>query len=298
MRTLKFNVEPNQPNYVSSRGGNNGLFNTLYRGYSHHIPITISPDDVLNTITCLWAKYITINAEKFRDEFVNHKDKKELIYISGGSYSEGRHQEFLSGLTDLVREDQSSENTQWFDIAFSTTTETDVLIRSCCLLASQKEYYDYGIRLLCGFPEINLTGDVHDWCMLALAISNMPTFDDGMAQWKSDLEDVLEMFCISDEKEPNEDWWQSAITGESYGSGPQTITAGWAKVFNPIDEAGHWLNPKIETKNILNLEVDFEVKVNDNGEEFTLEFRAGVTDVESVDGRTIQPNKFLEHKKK
>ena len=73
-----FSIEPRKPEKYVERQiqgyeKTNGLFRALELGYSAHIPVAIRPDDVLNTIGCIWAKYIVLNAERFRDFFVDHE---------------------------------------------------------------------------------------------------------------------------------------------------------------------------------------------------------------------------------
>ena len=46
--------------------------------YSHHVPLTITPDVIFYLITSATAVHINQNAEKLRKVFVNHEGKKEL----------------------------------------------------------------------------------------------------------------------------------------------------------------------------------------------------------------------------
>lgn len=276
MITHKFDVKLGNPtdhliNRINKIQSSNGLFQAMFHAYSYHLPLWISPDDVANNICCIWSKYIFLNAEKFRSFFVEHAGKKELTYLTGGMYSEGRIPELIDGLSDLVKNDQKNDNLAWMDYSSSVSMPTDRLIRSTAKLASQKAYYKYKAVLCCGFSEIILAGTPDDWIRLANLISSLPTPDDRLKVWKDDLYTALEGMVIG-----KEDFWQTAISKQFYGSGSQTTISGWGTVFNPINENGEWTT-EIDDSDILNLTVDFDIHINDNGNEFDVNVSAGPT---------------------
>jgi len=295
MRTIKFNdIEVWDHNIFPPKNNNSGLFQTLFTGYCEHRPVEISPDDFLNTIVTLWSKYVNIHAEAFRHHFVEHSGRKKLEYVSGGTYSEGRHQEFLDGLIDLVKKDQASDHFAWADLNFSTTVAQDRLIRSAASLASQKKYYEYHCTLLCGLPEIRLSGTEQDWFSLYLSIESMPVFDSGMSNWKKQLLGILTHFVSANE---DFDFWQSVITKTPMGSGHQDYE-GWVIVFSPFKENGEWHRKSIAPEEVLNCEVDFEINVDDNGNKFVLNCSSGVDGAEENEDGSIKPNKRIEFVKR
>ena len=249
----------------------NGLYNLLKFGYSYHIPISIRPDDILNNVACVWSKYIKVNAEKFRSFFVQHEDKKELIYCSTGFYSQNRMPEFMNGLLEFIRLDQLNDSISWLDQKFTTSLNVDSFIRSTAILSSQKEYYEYGCVLCCGFPKITLLGTDSDWNKLLYSILMMPCPDDYLKLWKDTL-----TYTVCRMMDGSELFWQSCLTAYPYGSGGQKKINGWITTFNPINEGGKWLE-KIDEVDVLNLDVDFDLKVNDNGKDFTCKVHAGPT---------------------
>lgn len=270
--------------------GNNGLFNILYNGYSKHIPIKIRPDDILNNISSIWAKYVICHAEKFRSLFVDHEGKKTLSYISGGTYSDERMPEFMNGLLDLILKDQKTDRISWaLNRQFSTTNFDDKIIRSSAILASQKEYYNYECVLMCGFSEVTLDGTEDDWKNLILFISEMFALDEKVEEWKNNIISVINNMLTG-----SEDFWQSCVTLKSYGSGSQTEKTGWIKVFNPINEKGEWINCIKDS--ILDLENIFDVHVNDNGNEFDIKVRSGPISYSFIDDVLSVKNKFHVHK--
>ncbi len=292
MKTIEFkNVESREITDYDKEGlrylkNTNGLYQLLKHGYSWHAPIEIRPDDILNNVSCIWAKYIVGNAEKFREFFVDHEGKKDLTYYSGGSYSGKRMPEFMVGLIALIREDQGKDDIFWSAATFTTTDRVDKLLRSAAMLASQKEYYKYGISLACGFPSITLLGTKEDWEVLEDSIGLMPAPDQELSLWKNEILDVIAKMQSGDE-----DFWQSCLTEKPYGSGSQAIISGWIVNFNPINENCDWITA-VDNKDMLNLTVDFDLAVDDNGKKFDLKIESGPTQIIEKDGVLSVKNNF------
>lgn len=260
----------------------NGLFRLLEAGYSWHQPIFISPDDVANNIACIWSKYVFLNAEKFRDQFVKHDGKKVLEYRAGGTYSQKRMPEFMDGLARLMSADQENDNLSWMNYSSSITMPTDKFIRSVAKLASQKAYYQYEACLSCGFPSVELGGTEEDWQGVLNFIMSMPPLDKFLMAWQLRLYSTVDQMILG-----KEDFWQRCLTSERYGSGGQVDRSGWILEFNPIDESGQPLKV-VKNKDILDLTVDFDLKINDNGNKFMTNVSAGPTQVSIGDYMTVQ----------
>ena len=285
-------VEPATAELDVELRNTNGLYHLLHRCYSNHFPCEIRPDDILNCVLSIWAKYVVINAEKFRDFFVEHDGKKELVYFSGGTYSDARLPEFFSGLLELIKNDQANDNMSWADHQFSTTQLDDSMLRGAALLASQKEYYEYGIMLSCGFSKVRLMGNSSDWVELIRCIVLMPEVDEFVGAWKNEVIAVITEMLNGDA-----DFWQRCITRERGGSGPQTVE-GWVKVFNPIKENGEWIGNVLDKSDVLNLTCDFEINVNDNGNVFKVEIESGPTSLKINEDGYLQVANIMEVTKK
>lgn len=291
MKTIEFaEVEEKEANeYLVQRieqTKGNGLFNMLQHGYSYHIPISIRPDDIANAVGCIWAKYIEHHAEELRSFFVSHEGKKKLTYYSGGTYSRERLQEFMNGLTSLIKEDQDNDNMSWLEPSMTTTTDVDHFIRSTAQLSSQKKYYEYGCVLCCGFPKITLLGEEEDWDAIEFLIQSMPAPDDGLEKWQKRL-----LNTVAGMRSDDEEFWQSCVTKHPYGSGGQAKIEGWILDFNPINEKGEWLTI-VDEKDVLDLTVDFELAVDDNGHEFDVNVDAGPVQMKVCDNEISVLNSF------
>lgn len=247
-----------------------GLWGAIETAYNRHKPIQLRPDDIFNTICCIWAKCIFLNAEKFRSQIVKHEGKKELVYLTDDhDFTPENLQTHFDAFIRLIQEDEN-KSIDWMQHEFTTTNSSDKLVRAASTLASQKAYYEYTSMLLCGFPEIRLLGEDKDWQELKDLAAKMPVYDKDMIVWQKKLLHVLTKFVEADEKDIN--FWQAPFTLDGFGSGSPPIYEGWLTVFSPFNENGEWnavysdsesrfyLVP--ETK-WLDLAVDFTIKLKD-----------------------------------
>lgn len=262
----------------------NGLLKAITRAYNNHNILTISPDDVMNNICCVWSKYLLLNAEKFRSQIVQHEGKKVLTVLTPQNtfWDDDllhSHMKALSGLINL-----DNESVKWMDVRFSTSTRMDTMIRNVALLASQKEYYAYHSRTLCWLPRINLLGTEHDWRVLETKIEEMPTFDMEQDYWKTMLLWVISKFVAADEDDIA--FWQAPLTHSPGGSGAIDYYTGWVTVFNPFNEKGDWghRDPnsdylKVKVADMLDLSVSFDIVCEDDSgvKHGTLKVHAGPT---------------------
>lgn len=277
MRTLNFNkhnvVIPSELEIEHStkyfddytRTSKNGLFYGINLAYNKHYELSISPDDVYNTICAIWGKYITINAENFRKQIVSH-DGKKSIRLYGPDSTIWDKDKIIDACNSYIMSIENDGNISfsWMKNKFSETTEEDILIRNIAILSSQKQYYKYEYQTLCWLPKINLLGTVEDWISLKKSISDMTTYDSHMKIWKNKLQFVLDRFI---EGEEVEEFWQTPLLERTGGSGSVDYYTGWATVFNPFNEKGQWGNIglyyRIPVTDNLDLVSDFEVECFD-----------------------------------
>jgi len=92
---------------------------------------------------------------------------------------------------------------------------------SRCLFVILQNYFDYGLRTLCGFPSITLEGTVDDWTSLRkraeAALKHV-----GWDAWSKELLLVLDEFVAAASGKPNLKFWQSFYK-QNGGSGQLTV---------------------------------------------------------------------------
>ena len=311
MRTLTFpHIRPYPMGIPHNTGDNfkydptgmkNGLWISLMNAYNEHAPLILRPDDIYNTVCCIWAKYIIINAEVFRKQIVTHEGQKELKYLAQHHvFTQENLATHFDAFIDLIQKD-GNKSINWMKESFSTTEPMDKLIRAASTLASQKKYYKYTSRTMCGFPSITLEGTVEDWTMLFATIRQMPTYDAQMADWQTKLLLVINKFIEANETDI--DFWQAPFTVNSGGSGSPTTYKGWATVFTPFVESGRWNVGgnwyKTVSGEVLDLTVDFKIQLNNDMDQHyaDLLIYAGPTRGKILDGKCTVQN-IIKHEVK
>ena len=329
MRTLKFPqkdiVELSEDyisainNYKNTSSAKNGLVDSVIRSYNKHHILSISPDDVMNNVCCLWSKYIFLNAERFRNQIVDHTGQKTITILTDQN-TRWDNELLVNHMNRYISAINSEQDSlKWMDVEFTTTTELDKMIRQVAMLSSQKAYYAYHSQTLCWLPQINLLGTEEDWENLYNKIKWMPCYDKSMIDWKTKLLTVLDKFIIASEEDV--DFWQAPLTYNPGGSGSIPYYTGWITVFNPFNEKGEWGQTKqsrglylsqeqkekthfyfVPVEDIVDLTVDFEIICEDDGgkQHGTVKVFAGPTTVQASSEFGIQPNNklyFSYHKK-
>lgn len=269
---------------MSSNNKTNGLLVKLFECYSWHYKLTISPDEILNTIACIYSKYVNHNSQKFRDYFTDSPEKKEISISYSGTFNSTPVEYMIFDLLEKVKTVNQSGIFEWLNVNFSTSSASDRTVRDLSVLSSQKDYYDYSISFCCGFPSVELLGTEQDWQFLKETILLMPVLDDEfLTKWRNDLVWLVESMLLGDE-----DFWQSGITRVPYGSGGQADYQGWVLILNPFNEGMNILTKNIKEKDILDLGVDIDVDIDDNGNKFKIKFVGGPTSIKFEDSFKVQ----------
>lgn len=246
----------------------NTLLIKLFECYSYHYRLTLSPDEILNTVACIYSKYINYYSEKFRRYFTDSDEKKDIHLVYGGDFHTTNKNMLILDLLDKVKDVSRSPLFEWLNVNFSTSKPQDSTLRALSILSSQKSYYQYSMTFCCGFPSVELLGTPEDWSFLINTLMLMPTLDDPfLIEWKSRL-----VWLVTKMISGEEEFWQSGITRVPYGSGGQADYQGWVLILNPFNENMDILTESIEEKDILNLEIDIDLNIDNNGDKFVAKF--------------------------
>jgi hypothetical protein len=307
MKTLKFpqkdivELSEEQISYINEKykpdpTAKNGLVKSVIWAYNKHHILSISPDDMMNTICCVWAKYIFLNAERFRNQIVTHEGQKKITILTKQN-TRWDNELLIHHMNQYISAINSEQDSlKWMDVEFSTTSELDKMIRNVAMLSSQKAYYSYHSRTMCWLPQINLLGTEEDWVILYDKIKWMPCYDRSMIDWKNKLLTVLDKFIIASEEDV--DFWQAPLTYNPGGSGSIPYYTGWITVFNPFNEKGEWAKTQsnysgsmnqrsdyyfVPVGDIIDLTVDFEIICEDDSgkQHGTLKVFAGPTSIQA-----------------
>jgi hypothetical protein len=142
---------------------NNGLINAFLLAYNNHLPLKLKPDDIHIAIQFVFSTFVNNNAEKLRDLFVEHKDKKALSVehdsLDFNMFSELIIEEVKCNIKDTNMIDILETN-------YSTSNNIIKTVSKLLILNTLKEYFSYEFILGCGIPSIILDGTQDDWNLL------------------------------------------------------------------------------------------------------------------------------------
>lgn len=68
----------------TSLNENHAIFSAFLYAYNSHEDIVLSPDDIWLMVCIYFSKYVSDNAEKLRNIFVDHENKKQLTIVQVG----------------------------------------------------------------------------------------------------------------------------------------------------------------------------------------------------------------------
>lgn len=230
----------------SNRAGN-GFVASAIECYNAHARWQLRPDDVWLAIMVQMSLYVNKNAEALRTKFVAHKGKKKVcVTIDGELRSSTLYVEMESTMREIVRANVSQN---FFELAmprFSTTTPQDETVAGFVMLAQMQAYFEYGMMLGCGIPEVTLEGTLEDWKSVYERLGSFTDYElpnaSTMRTWSSMLRYIVNKFIRSYEGDVDTDFWDRVIVNTPLGSGDQKRFSGWISAFSAFDSNGDFQN--------------------------------------------------------
>ncbi|KKN60292.1 hypothetical protein LCGC14_0533420 [marine sediment metagenome] len=230
-------INKKEPNFHSGKEDQvvltpyHGLIGTVTRAYNMHYPLVLDPDSIWITITQGLAQHINANAEELRGQFVKHDEKKYIEIQRGGAPRDDDElwQGALAEFSSKIKEHIGKKH-DLIVADFSTTTPVALAASEIVLMGAMKSYFKYGMRFLCGIPNITLEGTVEDWKSIRTRAQCFGEFNLGW--WVDDhLLPVLDQFVAASEGNPDKEFWKSMVK-EGGGSGGPFI-CGWINALLP-----------------------------------------------------------------
>ena len=218
------------PEKVLHFGQADGLFQATHTAFEMHYGLALAPDHIWLTIARQVAKHITEHAEELRKKFVDHEGQ-ELIELRRDSFVkgspdndwQGAFAEFSAQIGKRIKVDHSK-----FLNTFSTTGPVEKAASEVVLMDAMSKYFKYGMRTLCGIPEITLHGTIDDWAEI---LARVRSFEDiGLGEWGEELSPVIQQFVATAAGAPDREWWQSFYKYRS-ASGTDSITGHITKLY-------------------------------------------------------------------
>ncbi|EGO21326.1 hypothetical protein SERLADRAFT_373126 [Serpula lacrymans var. lacrymans S7.9] len=240
---LQSSLPRNDPSLYDILPKQHGFVQTVLEAYNKHRSLIIRPDDVWLAILVQFNFFVNGNAELLRKHFVSHDGKRELgISAVGGRYSID-FGAISRQMTELMEENIVDPSLRdWIMPQFSTTTLTDTTTYAMVMMATMKEYFDYGIYLMCGIPRVTLEGEKQDWENILTRLERLKEFGVQTIAWYHMLRPIITRFIAAYDNpdgQENRKFWSKVAHYESFGSGPPTLS-GWITAFCVFNEEGAW----------------------------------------------------------
>jgi hypothetical protein len=249
----------------------NNFINAFLDAYNFHKVLKIRPDDIKLQILTIISICVNNNPEKFRNYFVDHEGKKELIVKStvfSADYFCGKFAELLE--ENIKDKDFAAHYTT----RFTTTNQIISTVNNITLMNTLKEYFSYSMMLCCGIPAVILEGTDEDWIKLneSYLFFKKIFAETELKDWFRHFDKVMELFMmmrktqketqiesdgilskisntiygmfINNDVNQNlkdnnmtyiKEMWKRVISYIPQGSGGDKILGGWIRLFVPYN---------------------------------------------------------------
>ncbi|KAH0431037.1 hypothetical protein CcaCcLH18_07342 [Colletotrichum camelliae] len=145
----------------------NGFVYSVLRAWKQHLHLELRPDDVWLAVLVQFRFFINGpgRAEALRNHFLSHEGQRALVVEVGPGQAVNSFD--MAAITEhfvvLLRKHLVDPNlADWMLPTFSTTLPRDRSTAAAVSLGTMKQYFDYNVRITCGFPSITLVGEASE----------------------------------------------------------------------------------------------------------------------------------------
>jgi hypothetical protein len=221
------------------------LLSGVGRAFAEHRPLVLSPDAVWLTIASGVAQHIRLHAEELRPRLVGHPGQNRLtvtidrpVPADAASWAD-----LVAEFSKLLAAEIS--DAEVFECDFSTSTEVEQTAGRIVLMDAYSPYFSYWLKVVCGIPEITLTGTAGDWRKIRDRIDVIARL--GLETWCRSLAPITDQFVRAAQGDVDVAFWRRIYNpADAYGG---EVITGWAARLYPYLEAGgavSWPNPLLD----------------------------------------------------
>ncbi|MEO8820346.1 MAG: DUF4419 domain-containing protein, partial [Ginsengibacter sp.] len=231
-----------------------------------------------------FARHISNNAEEFRNDILNFKNKKDLTVIANDiqpGNPNSNWEELFPQFTRQITDYTGKELVKSLTADFSTTTPVTKIVSEITVMETVKAYFNYKVYIIgCGIPEITIDGTLKDWESIMDKTKFISRYH--LKWWTSEIEPVIEQIIQAKKSHFDKKFWMNMVEvhiGKACVS--PTVINGWIIKFFPYSKEGKrtGLKPISET-NINSLaseiiKVPFTLEDEKTHKSFKMEFWGG-----------------------
>ncbi|CAG8678364.1 42199_t:CDS:2, partial [Gigaspora margarita] len=210
----------------------NGFVAAILHAYNDHKHLQLSV-----------SHHINLNPENFRNRFVRHERKQQILVYAGDILSNNYKGYWPEVVNRLVTKTDSYvekiDLKSLLECNFSTTTSTSLTASRIVLLDTAKAYFEYLVTAKCGIPKVTLEGTLKDWMLLKEKVIHLRKLNLKLDFWLDRLEPVIWNLVATYRGKIDEDFWSRIVKiNQKFGSGDGTFITGWLMNFFPYDRSG------------------------------------------------------------
>jgi len=222
--------EPKKERHLGVPGTptNNLLIEAVDLCFSHHVPLSLSPEVIWYVIANEIATTVKKNPKKYAHLFTKSPEKEKLTvrvddYIYGQPNDWGRdiprfEKLLLGRVPSSIMEDMMPD--------LSTLGADSEIAMLLTFMDAASPFYSYAMSTLCGIPLIRLEGVSEDWINIRESAGKLAgTFPDLRSYFKNLIPILRELENTAKGESPSLDFW-SSIYKRSHGSGGPFLF-GW-----------------------------------------------------------------------
>ena len=211
--------------------GDCGLFAAVLTAYNNHWILRTSPDDwwfcVIKRVACAIDK----NAKKgsVREMFVDHQGKKTIeVEVPEDNIYTVDYSWFFDQIAKGVKENiKVPEFVDGMTADFSTTTAVQKMVSQITLMNSVQEYFNFGLKVGCGIPAVEMVGTENDWSKLKSKLKVLRELLEPIendldlpSEWWDVVEKVFSNLLATYQGGAVSEWWSHIMSYENvYASG-------------------------------------------------------------------------------
>ncbi len=208
----------------------------IYRAFSEHRPLILSPDIVWLVICQGVSEHINENAEEYRSMIVPHAGRKRITIrndtlVKGSSTNPWG--DVIKEFSKKVQENTTESFFNSIDAEFSTTGEVEKIAFQITTMSAVKKYFEYVCGTLCGIPEITIIGNKKDWVEILDKFQNLSSY--GLDWWVRKLSPILKKIIQTMDGKVDYKFWRGIFKyiPENEDSGSVEKINGWCIQFFP-----------------------------------------------------------------
>jgi hypothetical protein len=218
------------------------LIGAVSFAFAQHRPLVLSPDAIWLTIASGVAQHVRDNAERLRPRLVRHAGSKEItLPVTSVPDSAENWASMIEGLREGLAGEIGEGRARLFECNFSTSTPTDRLASQIVFLDAYSPYFRFRLAVICGIPQITLTGTPEDWREIERHLDVLDELE--LRAWCARLRPIILEMIATSEGRPNVALWKRIYNPrDAYGG--EHVT-GWITRLYPTIGASRAPNPML-----------------------------------------------------